>query len=60
MLTDEEIQYVREWAASGNEPRSCSEMLRAGCRYVTVFCDDESEMLSEGGQTIAAQAEEIV
>lgn len=21
MLSDEEIQYIREWAASGNEPR---------------------------------------
>ena len=58
MLTPEEIAYIREWAASGNKPRGCFDLLSGSARYVALFCGHEIEILGAGGLTIAALAEE--
>jgi hypothetical protein len=60
-MTPEEIEYVREWAASGNEPRVVdkipSVLMWRCCAPVRV--GGGLWVLSESGLTIAAQAERI-
>jgi hypothetical protein len=60
-MTPEEIDYIREWAASGNEPRFVdripSVVMFRCCGPLQI--GGGSWALSESGLTIASQAERI-
>ena len=60
-MTPEDIEYVREWAASGNEPRMVDRIpwvvMYRCCAPVRI--GGGLWALSESGLTIAAQAERV-
>lgn len=60
-MTPDEIEYIREWAASGNEPRFVdrvpSVVMYRCCAPVRI--GGGLWALSESGLTIASQAERI-
>ena len=56
-MTPEEIEYVREWAASGNEPRASK--IEGSDRYTVLLLNHEMEILGGAGLTIARLADAL-
>ena len=60
MLTPEQIAYIREWVASGNEPRDWMKIILKSLTAQSGHGPDGEMMvrLSDLGLTVAALAEE--